>query len=246
MRSNVFAHADNLGEMVDCVRLMLAPDGLFFFEARYLPGYHRRRVDRHDLPRTYEPSLGDTADQIPRSARAGTNRGRTRPHSARLVDWCRAAEGGNGGSRFIRQLLALEADRRLGELQTLATTQRTITGSDGRPGRELETAGSEDCGLWGRAPCGPTLISQLGLAGCDRIHLFRHPQKVGKFETGDGIPVVPTSELCKKVPDYTVILAWVHSQKIIETNPGILDKGGHLVVLCPETRIVGKNGDVGT
>jgi len=33
---NVFAHADDLGEMVDAVRTMLAPDGLFYFEAQYL------------------------------------------------------------------------------------------------------------------------------------------------------------------------------------------------------------------
>jgi hypothetical protein len=97
---------------------------------------------------------------------------------------------------------------------------------------------------YGAARSGPTLIAQLGLGGAIEFIVDDHPQKVGKFETGDGIPVVPTAELCKKVPDYTVILAWVHSQKIIETNQEYLDKGGHLVVLCPETRIVGKNGDV--
>jgi len=67
---------------------------------------------------------------------------------------------------------------------------------------------------------------------------------VGKYETGDGIPVVPTANLCERMPDYTVILAWVHAKKIIETNQEYLNKGGHFVVLCPETRIVGKDGDV--
>ena len=71
-----------------------------------------------------------------------------------------------------------------------------------------------------------------------------HPQKVGKYETGDGIPVVPTAQLIQRMPNYTVILAWVHSQKIIETNREYLDKGGYFVVLCPKTRVVGKNGDV--
>ena len=32
--------------------------------------------------------------------------------------------------------------------------------------------------------------------------------------------------------------------EIVETNQEYLDRGGHLVVLCPQTRIVGKNGDV--
>jgi hypothetical protein len=56
--------------------------------------------------------------------------------------------------------------------------------------------------------------------------------------------VVPTAQLYERMPNYTVILAWVHSRKIIETNQGYLDKGGHFVVLCPETRVVGKNGDI--
>ena len=33
---NVFAHADDLSAMAESIRTMLAPDGLFFFEAQYL------------------------------------------------------------------------------------------------------------------------------------------------------------------------------------------------------------------
>jgi hypothetical protein len=46
------------------------------------------------------------------------------------------------------------------------------------------------------------------------------------------------------MPAYTVILAWVHAGKIIDMNREYLDKGGHFVVLCPETRVVGRHGDV--
>jgi hypothetical protein len=40
------------------------------------------------------------------------------------------------------------------------------------------------------------------------------------------------------MPDYTVILAWVHAPKIIAANKEYLDKGGKFVVLCPNTSIV--------
>ena len=84
----------------------------------------------------------------------------------------------------------------------------------------------------------------MGLAGTMDFIVDDHPQKVGRFESGDGLPVVPTAELTRRMPDYAVILAWVHSQKIIETNRDYLEKGGHFIVLCPETRVVGKDGDV--
>ena len=97
---------------------------------------------------------------------------------------------------------------------------------------------------YGAARSGPTLISQLGLTGAIDYIVDDHPQKVGRYSSGDGIPIVPTAELYKRMPDYTVILAWVHAQKIIDSNSDYLARGGHFVVLCPETRVVGREGDV--
>ena len=97
---------------------------------------------------------------------------------------------------------------------------------------------------YGAARSGPTLIAQLGLAGSIEYIVDDHPQKVGKYSSGDGIPIIPISELYERQPDYAVILAWVHAQKIIESNRKYLEKGGHFVVLCPETRIIGKEGSL--
>jgi hypothetical protein len=88
------------------------------------------------------------------------------------------------------------------------------------------------------------LISQLGLAGAIDFIVDDHPQKVNKFSSGDGIQIVPTAALLERMPSYTVILAWVHAEKIIENNKEYLEKGGHFVVLCPETRVVGRDGEV--
>ena len=147
----------------------------------------------------------------------------------------------------VKQLLVLEATASWANCRPCAISMRRL--SNCGIGRHSLIANWKKQGAkiagYGAARSGPTLITQLGLAGAIEYIVDDHPQKVGKYETGDGIPVVPTSELCKKMPDYTVILAWVHSQKIIESNQEYLDRGGHFVVLCPETRVVGKNGDVG-
>ena len=87
-------------------------------------------------------------------------------------------------------------------------------------------------------------MAQLGLRDAIDFIVDDHPQKVGKYSSGDGVPIYPTATLTERMPDYTVILAWVHAAKIIETNRDYLEKGGHFVVLCPETRIVGRDGDV--
>jgi hypothetical protein len=155
-----------------------------------------------------------------------------------------------GGTRSVmdsvRQLLDLESARALDKLETLRKFGAQVQQQKERTSRlasEWKRAKLSIAG-YGAARSGPTLISQLGLSGLIDYIVDDHPQKVNKYSSGDGIQILPTAELCKRMPAYTVILAWVHAAKIIETNQEYLDKGGHFVVLCPETRIVGREGDV--
>ena len=46
--------------------------------------------------------------------------------------------------------------------------------------------------------------------------------------------------MAESLPNYRHL----DSQRIIETNREYLARGGRFVVLCPETRVVGKDGDI--
>lgn len=244
---NVFAHADDLGAMVDCVKTMLAPDGLFFFEAQYLMDiidgvliatiFHEHMshhsvkplvsfLDRHGL----ELIAVDRA-QIQHGSIIGTvqHKGAGRPVQ-----------------QSARDILALEDSRGLDKIETLKDFGRTVEALREATTSLVRTWRAQDNSVaaYGAARSGPTLIAQLGLSGVIDYIVDDHPQKVGKYSSGDGIAIFPTSTLLERMPDYCVILAWVHSQKIIETNREYLERGGHFVVLCPKTRVVGKNGDI--
>jgi len=244
---NAFAHADNMGEMADGIRTMLAPDGVFFFEVQYLldiidgvliatifhehMSHHsvkpmRQFLDRHGL------ELIDV-ERVPIQ------------HGS-LIGTVQLKGGKRSVKKSVRELLELEANRGLDKLETLRQFGAKLRHLRERTAglvREWRKSGATIAG-YGAARSGPTLISQLGLTDAIEYIVDDHPQKVGKYSSGDGIPIVPTAELCERMPNYTVILAWVHAQKIIETNTGYLEKGGHFVVLCPETRVVGKEGSV--
>ncbi len=244
---NVFAHADDLGEMADAVRTMLAPDGLFYFEAQYLldiidgvliatifhehMSHHSvkplaRFLDRHGL-------------ELIAVRRAPIQHGS-------LIGTVQLKGGRREVEQSVRDLLELEADRGLDRIETLhqfdarlRRLREVTTGLVEKWQREGATIAA-----FGAARSGPTLMAQLGLADAIEFIVDDHPQKVGKYSSGDGIPIYPTATLVERMPDYTVILAWVHSAKIIETHRDYLEQGGHFVVLCPETRVVGKDGDV--
>jgi hypothetical protein len=140
----------------------------------------------------------------------------------------------------VETLLKLEEQRGLGELKTLQSFAARIHAQSAQMKRAASEWKAQKAVIagYGAARSGPTLISQMGLTNCLDYIFDDHPQKVHKFSPGDGIEIIPTQELCQRMPDYTVILAWVHSAKIIAANQEYLKKGGRFVILCPEMRIV--------
>ena len=245
---NVFAHADDLGEMVDCVRTMLASDGLFFFEAQYLldviDGVLIATIFHEHMSHHSVKPLVQFLERHGLELIAAERESRIQHGS--LIGTVQLKGGKRPVDDSVRQLLALEAERHLADIKTLRdfnTKVKQLRERTASLTAKWKEQGKTIAG-YGAARSGPTLITQLGLARKIDYIVDDHPQKVGKYETGDGIPVVPTARLYERMPDYMVILAWVHAQKIIDSNREYLDKGGHFVVLCPETRVVGKDGDV--
>ena len=245
---NVFAHADDLGEMVDCVRTMLAADGLFFFEAQYLldviDGVLIATIfHEHMSHHSVKPLVGFLHRHGLQLIAAERER---RIQYGSLIGTVQLKGASRSVDASVGQLLALEAERRLADLKTLRDFDSKVKQLRARTASmtaDWRKQGKTIAG-YGAARSGPTLITQLGLAGKIDYIVDDHPQKVGKYEAGNGIPIVPTAQLYERMPDYTVILAWVHAQKIIDSNRDYLNKGGHFVVLCPEMRVVGKDGDV--
>ncbi len=245
---NAFAHADNMGEMAESIRYMLESDGLFFFEVHYLLDI----IDKVLIGTIFHEHM---SHHSVKPMRRFLSR-----HGMELIDVERVSiQHGSligtaqlaGGKRRIKssvdKLLQLESERGLDRPATLkgfATQLERLRDNVSKLIDKWEQAKVSVAG-YGAARSGPTLISQLKLSGVIDYIVDDHPQKVHKYSPGDGIPILPTEELCKRMPAYTIILAWVHAEKIVAANKEYLDNGGHFVVLCPEIRIIGSRGDVG-
>jgi SAM-dependent methyltransferase len=244
---NAFAHADNLHEVADGIRTMLAPDGVFVFEAQYLldiidgvliATIFHEHMSHHSVKPLIQ-FLGRHGMELIDVERAPIQHGS-------LIGTVQLKGGKRPVKSSVRELLELESRRRLDRVETLKEFGRKVAQLRERTSalaRDWKKTGASVAG-YGAARSGPTLISQLGLTGVIDYIVDDHPQKVNRYSSGDGIPIVPTAELCERMPPYTVILAWVHAAKIIQSNPEYLKKGGRFVVLCPETRLVDRSGDV--
>ncbi|MDH5677021.1 MAG: class I SAM-dependent methyltransferase [Nitrospinota bacterium] len=242
---NAFAHADNMGEIADCIRHMLAGDGVFVFEAQYLIDI----IDRVLIATIFHEhmshhSVGALIKFLDLHGLELIDVERTPIQHGSIIGSVQLKGGSRTVAPSVKELLKLEDERKLDKIETLKAfgdkiaqlTQRTTELVNDWKAKGVTVAG------YGAARSGPTLISQLGLNGVIEFIVDDHPQKVNKYSSGDGIIILPTAELLKRMPEYTVILAWVHADKIIRDNQEYLDKGGRFVVLCPETRVVSIDG----
>ena len=244
---NVFAHADDLGEMVDCVKILLAPEGLFFFEAQYLmdiiDGVLIATIFHEHMSHHSVKPLVSFLDRHGLELIAVD---RSRIQHGSIIGTVQHKNAGRQVQSSVHDILALEEVRKLDRIETLLAFGQTVDAL--RKTTEKLVKQWKDDGAtvaaFGAARSGPTLIAQLGLDGVISYIVDENKQKIGKFSSGDGIPILSIATLVEKMPDYCVILAWVHSEKIIETNREYLEKGGRFVVLCPRTRVVDKYGDV--
>jgi SAM-dependent methyltransferase len=244
---NAFAHADNMGEIAQGIRELLAPDGIFVFEAQYLLDI----IDRMLIATIFHEHMSHHSVKaltifFERYGLELIDVERVPIQHGSLIGAVQLKGATRRVTSSVQDLLDLEVTRRLDKIETLkqfgdrvAQLRQTTEGLV----RQWQRSNATVAG-YGAARSGPTLISQLGLAGAIEFIVDDHPQKVNRYSSGDGIPIQPVAELYRRMPDYTVILAWVHSTKIIEANREYLERGGRFVVLCPETRVVDKNGDI--
>lgn len=238
---NVFAHTDDLKGMAQSVQRLMEKDGLFVFEAQYLLDVVQRTLVAtffhehlsHHSVRSLKSFLGQFFMEMIDVERVPIQHGS-------IIGYVQFCEGGRKATDRVQKLLDLEASVGLGKIETVrGLTQKigALRASVAGLARRWLADGSS-VAAYGAARSGPGLISMLGLKDSIEYIVDDHPHKVGRYSPVDAIPVLPTSELLKRMPDYCVLLAWVPAQRIIEANQEYLRRGGKFVVLCPEFRVI--------
>jgi hypothetical protein len=104
--------------------------------------------------------------------------------------------------------------------------------------QELKQAG-KTIAAYGAAAKGNTLLNYIGIDNnvIDFV-VDRSPHKQGFLLPGTRIPILPTDELLKRTPDYTIVLAWNFAEEILAQQDEYRRRGGRFIVPIPEVKIV--------
>ncbi|MFE3170602.1 methyltransferase domain-containing protein [Amycolatopsis sp. NPDC059090] len=77
------------------------------------------------------------------------------------------------------------------------------------------------------------ITSDLVAYTCDST-----PAKQGLLMPGSRVPVRPPSAFAEPYPDYALLFAWNHAEEIMSKEKGFHDSGGKWILYVPEVRVV--------
>jgi SAM-dependent methyltransferase len=239
---NVFAHTDDLAGMTDSVRELLDPAGVFVVEASYLLDI----IERMLLGAIFHEHVSHHSiiPLVPFLQRHGLELldvERNSIQGGSIVGSAGVAGGPHQSSPSVSELIALERDRNLQHPETLQQFAAKLTMMRQQVGDLVASIQTEGKTIWGygAARSGTTLIAQMNLGKIISHIVDDSPEKQHRFTPGDHIPVLPTEELYRHMPDYCFILAWIHARPIIQSNRAYLEKGGHFIVCVPQLQVIG-------
>ena len=238
--TNVFAHIENVDEVVKGILEVLKSDGVFISESHYLLSLeetlqydtiyheHLRYYSLHSLKYLLEMH----GLEIVHARRIPTHGGSIRVYAARngvypvkeTVDEMLEAEKG--------KMLSVEAFLEFKERVILSKLQLLDLLC------EIKKQGHRVYGI--SAPSrASTLINYVGLDDgiIDYVLEIEGSHKIGKYVPGTLIPVVEESRLFEDQPEYALILSWHIADELM---PKLTQKGfrGKYIVPLPEPKVL--------
>jgi hypothetical protein len=240
--NNVFAHIDDITDIVRGVRAVLDARGVFIFEVSYLPDmvdkfvfdtiYHEH-VSHHSLIplerffNSHDMTLFHV-ERIP--TKGGSIRGFTQPLST----------GEREKSVELKAMIELERERGFNKPEKYHQFYRDI---EVRKKQTLEYINKEinnkkTIAAYGASTTATTLLYHFELENLISCIYDDNPIKHYLYSPGAHIPVLPSEKIYEMKPDIIVILAWQYSEVIIKKHNSYIESGGCFVVPLPEIKVV--------
>ncbi|MBV9242484.1 MAG: class I SAM-dependent methyltransferase [Acidobacteria bacterium] len=240
--NNVFAHIDDLAEVAEGVKALLAPDGFFAFEVSYLLDvvektlfdtiYHEH-LDYHAV-RPLIPFLQSHGLELVEAIRVPTHGG-----SLRGIARHKGVSSREGNS--VSNALSLELQWELQRLSTYTGMAARIArlGDELRSLLERLRSQGKTIAGFGAPAKATTLMYHFRIdRDCIDFIVDDNPLKQNTYSPGLHVPIVAASMLEERRPDYLLILAWNFADAIIEKTKRFAELGGKYIVPLPTVRVL--------
>ena len=242
--NNVFANIDDLDTWVHAVNKMLASDGVYVFESYYLGDVIKNMVfdfiyHEHLSAFSVKP-IKKLFERIGLELIA-VEHVPTKGGSLRYFVQRPGGPLDDDGS--VSKYLALEDSEGLYKRETYNIFDKKIHQLKEQTRElliKLKGEGKSIAGF-GASITGTTLIYHFEIGEYLDYLVDDNPAKQGRYSPGLHLPVLPSSALYERKPDYVLVLAWRFAKPFISNHQAYLDDGGKFVIPVPEFEII-ENG----
>ncbi|EAM48454.1 methyltransferase domain-containing protein (plasmid) [Crocosphaera watsonii WH 8501] len=239
--NNVFANIDDLSTLIESIRSLLSPNGVFVMET----GYGVDLIKNDVFDNIYHEHISYFNVKPLASF--------FRRHQMELIHVDHVET--KGGS--IRSFVQLQQDSPLVDESVKTMIQQEESLGFDRPEpyqtfankiarvkielidllTNLKSQGKTIAG-YGASVGVTTLLYYLELSELLSFLVDDNPIRHNLFSPGHHIPVLPSDTLYEKKPDYVLILAWRYAEPIMKKHPKYLKQGGHFIQFLPEVKVI--------
>lgn len=238
--TNVFAHIENVNEVVKYILLLLSKEGVFISESHYLlPLVETLQYDTiyHEHLRYYslhslQYLLNMHGLEVFHAKRIPTHGGSIRVYAAR--------KGQYKVKDSVARLLKEESSVVLSKESLLKFKERVVLSKLELNAllKDIKERGERVYGI--SAPSrASTLINYTGIDDgmLDCVLEIKGSHKIGKYVPGTLIPILEESKLFSDQPEYALLLSWHIADELM---PKLRQKGfkGKYIIPLPKPRIV--------
>ncbi len=234
---NTFAHSENLRSIMKGIKNILDKDGVFIFECQYLMDIYKNKIlGTFFHEHLYHHSVSslkyfcnlygmELFDVEPANIQKGSIIG--------YVGFKKKFEIKKNVENFLKK----ENFRGSQNLKYLKKFEKFVKLKKKECKKILSNKKSIVTGF-GSARSGPTLAFNYGINDKLKAIFDDHPLKRNKYTGLNGLPVYPTKMINSFNNNISVILAYLHSKKIIRKNLKYLKAGGKFLTIYPNPKLI--------
>lgn len=239
--ANTFSHIAYAGSVLSGVDRLLADDGVFVFEDRYLGDIvERNYVDQIYDEHFYLFSIRSVTAMAESFGFELVDAERLPVHGGSMR-YKLARPGRRRPAAGLRDLLEQEDALGLTEPETFerfGANVRRIRADLVALLRELSAQGKTVVG-YGATAKSATVTNYCGIGPALISSVFdTTPEKQGRLTPGSHIPVRAAEEFANPYPDYALLFAWNHADEIMAKERRFHDSGGRWILYVPDVHVV--------
>lgn len=239
---NVFAHIDDIDEVMANVKLLLKEDGIFVIEVQYFVD----AIEKMTFDNVYHEHLSYyTLTSLnfffKKHGMDIFNVQRVDTHGGSLKVFVKKSGEKHEINEEVKKIMDYEKSIGIEDLETYKKFANKVYGFKEKLIsyiKDIKNQGKSVAGYG--APAKSTTLLNFCNIGKDFIDYVvdDNPLKISLYTPGTHIPVVSSEYMDEKTPDYVLILAWNFAHEILKKTKKYADQGVKFIIPLPEPKIV--------